>query len=312
MIDEPVDVAADVCALIQDLLPVLVPDARFNTETDEVILPVGRAEPWAVTTTIVARCAEAPRHAWPRMVEEWLRTVSDKAILAVGEIELLGDVRKLLRLRIVPKTSARTREEFVVTDFGPFFDAMVVIDHPRYGGPLSQERAALFELSRLGTLAIDNTTTRELAGLTVTERPLTMTESVRLVTKPGSRYVSVALIDLESYLPRRCPYGALLGVPDHNKVLLYPVASTAVLDVLPVFADVVAEMYDGSDDPCSREVFWWVDGSLLLVRDRGTPPPELRRLVSRIPPVGGAGKAAAPVRVWRGISAAVRTVTRRR
>jgi hypothetical protein len=284
MSTEPVDVAANVHALIQDLLPILIPDARFNADAAEVVLPVGRAEPRAVTATIVGRCAQAPQHKWPQLVEEWLRSVSDQATMVIGEIELLGDVRKLLRLRIVPKVSEQTREGFVVTEFGPFFDAMVVIDHPRYGGPLTKERAARLHLSRLGTLAINNTHERELVGLTVTERPLTMTESVRLVTRPGSRYVSAALTELANYLPRRCPYGALVGVPDHNKVLLYPVASTAVFDVLPVFADVVAEMYDDSADGCSRETFWWIDDHLLLVRARYALPPELQELVPRIPP----------------------------
>jgi hypothetical protein len=310
MSGEPAHVAADVHALIQDLLPVLVPGARFDADAAEVILPVGRSEPHAVTRTIVGRCAAAQRHQWPRLVEEWLRDMSEQAAIAIGEIELLGDVRKLLRLRIVPKTSEATREAFVVTDFGPFFDAMVVIDHPEYGGPLTQERASRLELSRLGDLAIGNTERTEMVGLTVSERPLTLTESVRLVTKPGSRYVSVALTDLARYLPRRCPYGALVGVPDHNKVLLYPVASTAALDVLPVFADVVAEMHDTGSDPCSRGVFWWVEGHLLAVPDPSAPPPELGHLIARLPRADATGRAARPG-VVRRLGAAVRSALRR-
>jgi hypothetical protein len=297
---------ADVHALIQDLLPVLVPGARFDADAGEVVLPVGRAEPRAVTRTIVGRCAEAPRHRWPRLVEEWLRDMSEQATIAVGEIELLGDVRELLRLRIVPKTSPATREAFVVTDFGPFFDAMVVIDHAEYGGPLSQERASRLELSRLGDLAIGNTERTEMAGFTVSERPLTLTESVRLVTKPGSRYVSVALTDLARYLPRRCPYGALVGVPDHNKVLLYPVTSTAVLDVLPVFADVVADLYEGGGDPCARGVFWWVEGHLLAVPDPRTPPPELGHLIARLPRQDRAARPGVVRRLWTAVRAALR------
>ena len=310
MSGDPADVAADIHALIQDLLPVLVPDARFDADLAEVVLPVGQAEPRAVTTTIVGRCTRFPQHEWPGLVEEWLRTISDQATLAIGEIELLGNVNRLLRLRIVPKTSERTREGFVVTAFGPFFDAMVVIEHPRYGGPLTKERAARLYLSRLGTRAIDNTQKYELVGVTVTERPLTMTESVRLVTKPGSRYVSVALTDLTGYLPRWCPFGALVGVPDHNKVLLYPVTSTAVFDVLPVFADVVAEMHDDGADRCSREIFWWFDGHLLPVRERGTPPAELRKVVSRLPKK--AGETTRRVSVRRRVADAVCAAVRRK
>jgi hypothetical protein len=292
------DVAADVHALIQDLLPVVLPDARFDATAAEVILPVGWAEPHAVTTTIVGRCARAPRHTWPRLVDDWLRDVSDRATLAIGEIELLGDVPALLRLRIVPKLSGRAREVFVMTPFGPFFDAVVMIDHPRYGGPLTRDRAARLHLTDMGTHAIDNTEQHELAGLTVSARPLTATESVLVVTKPGCRYVSAALTDLARYLPRECPYGALVGVPDHNRLLLYPVASTAVFEVLPIFADVVAEMHDDGVDRCGRDIFWWADCHLFAIGAEGVSarggsarralPRKLRRLLRRLPsPTGG-------------------------
>jgi hypothetical protein len=281
---EPLDVAADVHALIQDLLPVLMPDARFNPDEAEVVVPVGRAEPRAATSFIVERCTRAPQHKWPRLVEAWLLGVSDRAAIAVGEIELLGDVRKLLRLRIVPKTSDDMRARFVVTDFGPYFDAVVVIDHPRYGGPLTKDRCARLGLSRLGTLAVGNTHANELAGLTATEHPITEGQSVRVLTKPGNRYVSAALTELQRFLPGPCPYGALVGVPAHSTVLLYPVATTAVLDVLPVFADVVAEMHDASDDPCSRGTFWWRDNRLAVLEPRGVLPGELSDLLPRLPP----------------------------
>ncbi|GAA2111801.1 hypothetical protein [Actinomadura alba] len=280
------DVAADVHALIQDLLPLLVPDARFNAEAAEVVLPVGRAEPRAATAVIVERCARAPQHKWPKLIEEWLLGVSDRAAMAIGEIELLGDVRRLLRLRIVPRVPDTARETFVVTEFGRHLDAMVVIDHPLYGGPLTKERCARLGLSRVGSLAVNNTHERELIGVIATERPITMTESVRLVTKPGNRYVSAALTELPQFLPGPCPYGALVGVPDHNTLLLYPVTSTAVFDVLPVFTDVVGEMYERSDDACSSDTFWWLDNRLALVTPDGAPPAELSGLIPRIPPKG--------------------------
>lgn len=304
---EPADVAADVHALIQDLLPLLLPGARFDTDAAEVVLPVGRAEPRAVTTTIVARCARVPQHEWPALVEEWLLQVSDRAAMAIGQIELLGDVRRLLRMRIVPRLPEGVREGFVLAEFGPYFDALVVIDHPKYGGPLTADRAALLHLEDIGTWAVDGTQ-EELIGLTVTERPLTMTESVLLLTKPGCRYVSMALPELADHLPRRCPHGALVGVPDHTRILVHPADSTAALDVLPVFADVVAEMYDGSADRCSRDVYWWYRGYLVRAPTDGPLPRELRVLAARLPPPGD---AARPVRAWRRVAGIARAAVRR-
>src|SRR5688500_4491367 len=96
---EPLDVAADVHALIRDLLPVVTPSAWFDSGTSEVVLPVGRSEARASTWTVLERCAREPRPSWPRLVDEWVREVDHRAFLAVGEMELFGDVRELLRLR---------------------------------------------------------------------------------------------------------------------------------------------------------------------------------------------------------------------
>ncbi|WP_433334201.1 hypothetical protein [Spirillospora sp. CA-294931] len=252
---EPLDAAADVHALIRDQLPDVAPTAWFDSGTSEVVLPVGRSEARASTWTVLERCARAARSVWPRLVDEWVREVADRAFLAVGEMELFGDVRELLRLRIVPKLDPRDREGLVVVPAGDHFDAMVMIEHPRYGGPLTKARAGLLGLRKLGYV-MTNTHDRELADVEVRDQPLLPGRDVRVVTKPGSRYVSALLSEVEQFLPNPNPHGALVGVPCHSTLLLYPIRSTGVMDVLPVFADVVAEMHQAAGDPCAPGVYW--------------------------------------------------------
>ncbi|MFI0447332.1 hypothetical protein [Actinomadura sp. 6N118] len=252
---EPLDAAVDVHALIRDLLPVVAPSAWFDPGTSEVVLPVGRSEARASSWTVLERCAREPREIWPRVIDDWLREVGDRAFLAVGEMELFGDVRELLRLRIVPKLAPRDREGLVVVPAGDHFDAMVMIEHPRYGGPLTKARAGLLGLRKLGYV-MTNTHDRELADVEVRDQPLLPGENVRVVTKPGSRYVSALLSEVEQFLPRHNENGALVGVPCHSTLLLYPITSTAVRDVLPIFADVVAEMHADAEDPCANGVYW--------------------------------------------------------
>ncbi|WP_067810915.1 hypothetical protein [Actinomadura kijaniata] len=252
---EPLDAAGDVHALIRDLLPVVVPSAWFDEGTSEVVLPLGRSEARASTWTVLERCARDDPAAWPRLVDEWLREVDDRAVRAVGEMELFGDVRELLRLRIVPKLAPRDREGLVVVPAGDHFDAMVMIEHPRYGGPLTKARAGLLGLHRLGYV-MTNTHDRELADVQVRDQPLLPGRNVRVITKPGSRYVSALLSEIHQFLPADNVHGALVGAPCHSTLLLYPIASRSVAEVLPVFADVVAEMHADADDPCAPGVYW--------------------------------------------------------
>ncbi|TDB96044.1 hypothetical protein, partial [Actinomadura sp. 7K534] len=252
---EPLDAAADVHALIRDVLPALAPSAWFDSGTSEVVLPVGRSEARASSWTVLERCSREPRSAWPRVVDEWVREVGDRAFLAVGEMELFGDVRELLRLRIVPKLAPGDREGLVVVPAGDHFDAMVMIEHPRYGGPLTKARAGLLGLHKLGYV-MTNTHDRELADVAVRDQPLLPGRNVRVVTKPGSRYVSALLSEVDQFLPGPNEHGALVGVPCHSTLLLYPITSTAVREVLPVFSDVVREMHADADDPCAPGVYW--------------------------------------------------------
>ncbi|MBW8486660.1 hypothetical protein [Actinomadura parmotrematis] len=256
MAREPLDVAGDVHALVRGLIPVLSPEAWFDGGTSELVLPVGRSEARASTWTVLERCARVDPVAWPGVVEGWVREVADRAVLAVGEMELFGDVRELLRLRIVPKLAPRDREGLVVVPAGDHFDAMVMIEHPRYGGPLTRARAGLLGLRKLGYV-MTNTHDRELADVQVHDQPLLPGRDVRVVTKPGSRYVSALLSEVDQFLPAGTgEHGALVGVPCHSTLLLYPITGRGVREVLPVFAEVVAEMHEAAEDPCARGVYW--------------------------------------------------------
>ncbi|WP_433325766.1 hypothetical protein [Spirillospora sp. CA-294931] len=268
------EVSGDVHALIEDLLPVVNPAARFEAELARVVLPVGRFAPSASTWVILERCAREPRPAWPRLVEDWLREVGDRAAMAIADIELLGDVRELLRLRIVPKLTDTAKAGLVVLPVGEHFDAMVMIDHPRFGGPLTEARASLLALRRLGDLVVRNTHQRELADVTSHDQPLTLDEQVRVVTKPGSRYVSALLTELDRFLPDAGPTGVLLAVPSHSTILLYTITSAGMSQVLPVFMQLAQDMHAAADDPCTPETFWWRrDHPMIKLHPAADPPP---------------------------------------
>ncbi|WP_119729613.1 hypothetical protein [Thermomonospora amylolytica] len=264
------DVSADVHALIVDLLPVVCPSARFDPELSRVVVPVGRFEPAMPTLTIVERCAQADPARWPGLVEEWLRDTADRFGLAVADLELFGDIRKRLRVRIEPRLGDERRRWIACRPAGRYFDAVVHIDHPEYGGPLTVHRARLLGLRRIGDYAVPNTYEGELADVQVRDQPITARETVRVVTKPGCRYVSALFTELERFLPDAGRAGALVAIPTHSTILLYPLGAAGPGAVLPALAQVVADMHAASDDPCSPDVFRYGPDRSLVRLDPAT------------------------------------------
>ncbi|XRQ03343.1 hypothetical protein ACN3XK_42970 [Actinomadura welshii] len=264
-----IEVSGRVHALIEDLLPALFPGASFDAPTARVVFPVGRYARGVSTWTALERCAREPAERWPRLVEDWIREAGDLVVLSVADIELLGDVRELLRMRMVPKLSEAEREPLMAVPAGPFFDGVVVIDHPEYGGPLTKSRARLLGLRRLGFVV--PRTHEEVADADVRDQPLTLRESVRVVTKPGSRYVPVLLTEIARFVPEAGAAGALFSVPTHSTMLLHPITPPGHASpdpsghpALPAFAGVTEEMYTSSGDPCAPTTFWWRPGEPMV------------------------------------------------
>ncbi|WP_460999017.1 hypothetical protein [Streptomonospora sediminis] len=258
------EIAGDVHALLEGLLPVAMPDASFDRATSTVVFGFGWTELSASTWQLLERCAAAQRAEWPGVVDSWLRETADRAAMAIAEIELLGDVRELLRIRLVPAMSDDRRRELVWTPVGDHFDALVVVEHPSFGAPLTRHRAGLLQLRRLG-YALSQTRERELSDVVDYTRPLAAGGEVRVITKPGSAYVTVLISELETLVNASGTAGALVGVPRYDTLLLYPLDSRAALKALPAFAAEVAALHGAAADPCSEQVFLWRDGDLETV-----------------------------------------------
>ncbi|WP_052809286.1 hypothetical protein [Streptomonospora alba] len=261
------EIAGDVHALVEGLLPVSLPDASFDRATSSVVIGFGWTELSASTWVLLERCAAAQRSEWPGVVDAWLRETADRAAMAIAEIELLGDVRELLRIRLVPTMPESRRRELVWTSAGDHFDALVVVEHPQYGAPLTRHRAGLLQLRRLG-YALRQTRERELADVVDYTRPLAAGGEVRVITKPGSRYVTVLLSELEELTAEEENAPALVAAPSYDTLLVYPLASREALKALPAFAAEAAALHRKAQEPCSEHVYLWRDGELEVLDAR--------------------------------------------
>lgn len=94
--------AANVTALVQDLLPVLVPQASLS-DAGEVSIPVGEGQRLTASlAVIVDECRHEPQQHWPRMVDSWLRAIQEQVVDGSAPSDL-AVVRSGLRARVVPR-----------------------------------------------------------------------------------------------------------------------------------------------------------------------------------------------------------------
>jgi hypothetical protein len=284
--------ASDVHALVADLLPVLAPQAQLDLERQVVIIPVSASERARVSTDSLLRaCTGRPQHTWPQLVESWLREVTDQAAQAATATP--DDLRDRLRLRIVPRLDQQLAASLVVLPYGKYFDAMLVADHPDRVESLTKEHAArLGPEQEIRQIAMVNTVNRELKTLDIRDHQVTATESVRVLAKDRSPYVSSALLAVQRFLSGPVQYGAFVSVPRFSMVLVYEVASEAALDFAVAFAEMTNSMNAGIPDPFGPEIYWWLEGDFFPLHiEKSTEgerrqvhlPDELRRTVQNLP-----------------------------
>lgn len=62
-------------ALVDDLLPVLVPGAQLDSAQHEVVVSRGSDRARVDTASLLALCGENPLTGWPSLVESWLGSI---------------------------------------------------------------------------------------------------------------------------------------------------------------------------------------------------------------------------------------------
>lgn len=248
------DVAAEVRALVADLLPVLAPHAMLDADSGLLVLPVGTAHADISLDGITQVCAGLPPAAWPSRIEAWLADMAAEVTAALSD-------RDRLRVQLTPRLPDRDRDRLMCTAYGELLDVVVMLD----GHRLTRAAADRLAVPDPGSSALANTLHHELPTFTIADRTLPDDGPLRIVGKPGSPYATSALLDLGRFLPGPCPYGVLLALPRYSQVLLHPVHP----DTLPGAAGAMAELAGGAyfdtDDPCDDRLYWWADESLYVI-----------------------------------------------
>lgn len=270
----PDETTTDVHALVQDLLPVLVPSATFDPAGD-VIVPRGEGERARFSTrTLVEWCRGQPNPAWPPAVDQWLRAMQEQVDVVPAPSSLAG-LGPQLRARMVPRMEPELAASVVHRGYTDDIDLCLIVDYPDRMlrvtkdmlAPGEDEAALLHE-------AIGSTVGADLLDLDDREHEVGPRDRVRLIAKDNNLYVATALMLVRRFLPDPSPYGALVAVPAGSVLLLYPVTSDRAVGFVAVFRRMNESLFRDAPDPLSTAVYWWHEGTLYPVIFEETEDPQ--------------------------------------
>lgn len=262
--DDPLN---DVRALVEDLLPALVPAARTAPGSDDVLIPVPGGRARVSLTPFLHRCQDQPHHTWPQLLADWVVAIRRELPEGVDADDLGSVDVERLRVRLVPSAASPETSDYVVLPFGEHFTATVVVDHPGRLEVLTvaQSRRLGREPDELFRLALRQTVQHELADLDLRDHELPGGRSVRLLAGDGKPFVTTTLLSLKRFLPDDATHGALVAAPRYSAVMLHSV-DAQVHDSAAAFHRLASSMFNAADDPCSDMVFWWHGGELHPLR----------------------------------------------
>ena len=252
---EPDAIRADVYALVEDLLPVLVPNSRLDPDEHEIVISHGSDRARVGTASLLALCAEQPSTAWPRAVESWLGAVDRQ--LAEAEVGL--ESVDQLRLQALPRGRA---DAGMTTVFNSAFDLRLLADQSA-----SSRLVRRSELDGLGVsaeeavrVALDQTIGNVLVRLDVQTQELPGGSQVRVASADGVPYVSAGITSLAQLAGSDLPHGALVGVPRHSMLMIQPMLSKRDLSTVAILEGFAGSMFNGAADGCTPQLYWFVNG----------------------------------------------------
>lgn len=280
----------DVNALVADLLPVLIPGATVDAQApDTVVLPVDRGRARVSTRTLVAECSGRPNHEWPRLVDEWLRALSQEA----NTMMQAPSAPQADRLRVRAAERVGLEDGTVRVTYEEHLDLEVVEDLPDRVRALTDSdlRELGMDAREAAQVGLGNTIDSVLVNLDIRAHQLPGGITVHLGAADGVPYVSAALTSVPHVLGGELPFGAIVSSPSHDTVLLLRVESGQTVDALPMLATLAEDMFADSPYPASPALYWWYDGQLHPISASGdgaerpsiSLPPALRPVIERLP-----------------------------
>lgn len=271
-------------AALSDLLPVLIPGARFDEAGDEVLVPIGDGRARVAVSSLISTADGVPSARWPQLVEVWCAGVLEH--LRLPQPKLSADQ---LRVRLVP-SGPDAVDQVIAKPYGAYFRLELMADLADRRVWVGPARAAELELTpeEAFALGLRNTIGKVLVRLDVRQHDVGNGLTISLAAEDDNPWVSAGLTSVQNlFRSPELPYGALVAVPRSSCVLLTPVESDRVTADILLLGRLVADMHRDSDDPCSPDLYWFHGGALYRIErgdgTRVTLPVELEPVVAALP-----------------------------
>jgi hypothetical protein len=240
---------------------------------------------------IARACASLAIEQWPQAIAQHFDSIfavsedKDALLLEVSDFEA---VKSRLRARLYPQTLLRESAELISRPGPEGTIEALVLDLPttvRTVAPSEVQRWGqtgrdLFELGRRNL--------RQSSHLKVSTASLLPGTSVALYHGDPYYAASHALI-IEDYLPADLPYGALVGLPRRDALLLHVIRNIGMAHAVNAMLRVIVGLYREGPGALSPHLYWLRDGEFLpLSYDLDGqsldfhPPPEFVALLEHL------------------------------
>lgn len=240
------------------------PGAVIDPAAGEVMIPVSGGRARVSTVSLAVDCARSGPEAWPEIVRRWLNEVG-VSLRSAEQADAAPDPSSL-RLRVMPRwapdASAAVAHQAVPYEF----DAVLVAGGGGQGWSyLPAEQAEVFGgVWDAVSIGLRQTITEEIFDVDVREHQIAG-ETIRLLAKDDSEYVTTALLSLARFLPGPAPHGALVIAPSYSAVGVHEVRGSGSLDLIPTMSAMASDLASRDERPCSRSVYWWYEQVFHLV-----------------------------------------------
>jgi hypothetical protein len=212
---------------------------------------------------LAQRCLHHPETGWANLIAEHFVSVlraKDRDVDPSDFSRVAGLIKLKLYADEFPPSS------LLRYTVAPGIEAVLTVDLPDAVVSVSSEVAAGWGKSReeLFALGLSNALAEpcDVDSLDAGEGA-----SIRFFSG-DSFYVTTRALQLDAWISRQHPHGALLSIPSRHALLLYPIESMEVVHVVGRMIFYTRSLFRQGPGSISPELFWWRGGEVTLLPSR--------------------------------------------